>query len=135
MTPDARAGECAHITAGLGDQHLSGSTGDAGDRAQQLDRWRQRSQLLLDRVGEFADRFVEVVDVREDAPDDQRVLRVEAALERFAERREFGAQLALSEVSEHVGVTGACDQRVDHGAPGLAQRLSRSPWNFVVAVR
>jgi hypothetical protein len=66
--------EGAHVAAGLGDDHLGGAAADAGDRAQQLNRRRERAQLLLDHGRELVDRLVEVVDVRQDPPDDQRVL-------------------------------------------------------------
>ncbi len=93
----------------------------AGDRAQQLNRRCERSDLLLDGLGEFGDRLVEVVDVGEDASDDQRVPGFEAALQRLAQRGQLGTQLALREVGEHDGVGRAGDQRFEHRAARLAE--------------
>jgi hypothetical protein len=67
-------GKDAHVAAGLGDDHLGGAAPNAGDRAQQINRRRERGELLLDRGRELVDRLVEVVDVREDPSDEQRVL-------------------------------------------------------------
>ena len=96
--------ERAHVDADLGDQHLGGALLDAGDRHQQLTLAGERGDPLLDLVREPVDRLVEEVDVREDLPDDQRVLGLEAALERLAERGDLLAQLPVREVGEHVGV-------------------------------
>ena len=74
-------GEHAHVDADLGDHHLGGAGGDAGDRGGQRDgRLPGRAQLGLDRLGELGDLLVEEVQVREDRADDQRVMGLEAAL-------------------------------------------------------
>jgi hypothetical protein len=70
----SRARKGGHVAAGLGDDHLGGAALHAGDRAQQLNRRRERGDLLLDRGREALDRLVQEVDVGEDLPDDQRVL-------------------------------------------------------------
>ena len=101
----------------------SGALLDAGDRAEQLNRFGERGDLRLDHGGELGDRLVEVVDVGEDAADDQRVLCVEAALERLAQLRQLGAQLALGELGEHVWVGGAGDQGGEHRAAALAEQV------------
>jgi hypothetical protein len=70
--------ELGHVSAGLGEDDLGGAALDARDRAQQLDLLApERAELLLDRGREAVDRFVEEVHVREDLPDDQRVLGAE----------------------------------------------------------
>ena len=88
-------GERAHVDADLGDQHLGGALLDAGDRHQQVTLAGERGDPLLDLGRQPVDRLVEEVDVREDLADDQRVLGVEAALERLAQRGDLLAQLAL----------------------------------------
>ena len=40
--------------------------------------------LFLDRGGELGDRLVQVIDVGEDPSDNDRVLGIEASLQRFA---------------------------------------------------
>jgi hypothetical protein len=123
-------GEDADVAAGLGDDDLGGAAPDAGDRAQQLHRRRERAELLLDRGRQFVDRLVEVVDVRQDPPDDQRVLDVEAALERFAQRGDLLARLAARELGEHDRVGGARDERVEHRATGLAHHVGGDAVEF-----
>ena len=44
----------------------------------------ERGDLRLDRGRDLGDRFVEIVDVREDPADDDRVLGIEAALQCLA---------------------------------------------------
>ena len=82
---------------------------------------RERAELLLDRVGEPVDLLVEEVEVGEDRADHQRVMGVEAALQRLAQRRELRAQPALGEVGEHLGVGRARNERVEHRPAGLAE--------------
>jgi hypothetical protein len=81
--------------------------------------------LLLDRVREPVDLLVEEVDVREDRADPERVMGVEVAFERLAQRGDLLAHLAAREVGEHLGVGRAGDQRVEHVAPGLAHHVGR----------
>jgi hypothetical protein len=52
--------------------------------------------------------------VRQDRADDQRVMRLEAALQRLSQRGELLAQQALGQVSEDLGVGRAGHQRVEH---------------------
>ena len=85
-------GERAHVDADLGDQHLCGALLDAGDRHQQVTLAGEGGDLLLDRPRQPVDRLVEEVDVREDLPDDQRVLGLEATDERLAQRGDLLAQ-------------------------------------------
>ncbi len=96
----AGGGEDAHVGADLGEDVLRAAPPDAGDRAQELNRGPERGEALLDRVGEPVDLLVEEVEVGEDRSDQQRVQLIEAALERFLQRRQLPAQLALGQVSE-----------------------------------
>ena len=59
--------------------------------------------------------------MREDLGDDQRVLGVEAALERFLERGDLLAQLPAGQLGEHGRVGRAGNERVQHVAAGLAE--------------
>ncbi len=86
--------ERAHVAAGLGDDHLGGATVDPWDRAERLNGRREPGDLRLDLGGELGDRSVEIVDVREHPADDDRVLVIESALERLAQRRELEPQFA-----------------------------------------
>ncbi len=85
--------EDRHVGADLGDDHLGGARLDARDRAQELNGWGERGKLRLDRLGEPLDLFVEEVEVGENRSDQQRVQRVEASLERLAQRRDLPASL------------------------------------------
>jgi hypothetical protein len=115
-------GEHAHVGADLSDHRLSGAGGDAGDRGGQRDgRLPGRAQLGLDRLRQLGDVLVQEVQVREDRTDDQRVVGLKAALERFFELGELLAQKALGEVGEHLGIGGAGHQRVEHRPPGDAE--------------
>ena len=65
-----------------------------GMRHQQVTLARRKGRSAPRSRRESVDRLVEEVDVREDLPDDQRVLGVEAPLERLAQRGDLLAQLA-----------------------------------------
>ena len=121
---DARCravGEAGHVGADLADDALGAAALDAGDRAQQLNRRRERADLLLDHAGELLDLLVEEVDVAQDRADPQPVMRVEVPGQRLAQRGDLLAHLPARELGEHVRVGLAGDQRVEHVAPGLAQ--------------
>ena len=75
--------EHRHVGADLGEDVLRGAGLDPGERAQQLNMRLERAQYLLDRVGEPLDLLIEEVQVREDRADQQRVVGVEAALQRL----------------------------------------------------
>jgi len=53
------------------------------------------------------------------------VMSLKAPLKRFLQRGDLGAQFALREVGEHLGVRRARDERVEHRAPGLAENVQR----------
>ena len=102
---------------------LRGAPLDAWDRAERFHGWREWCDLGFDRGGELGDRFVEEVDVGEDPSDDDRVLGLEPALQRLAERRKFRAKLPERQISEDFGVGGAGDQRGEHRPAGLAEQV------------
>ena len=121
----ARGGEHAHVEADLGDDVLRGAGLDPAKRAQQVNRWLKRAQLFLDRVREPLDLLIEEVEVREDRADQQRVLGVEATLERLAQRRELRAQPALGQLGQHLGIGRALDT-ARRASPGRRRRGCRS---------
>ncbi len=110
-----------HVGADLADDALGAAALDAGDRAQQLNRRQERADLLLDRVREPIDLLVEEVDMGEDHPDPECVVRVEVALQRLAQRGDLLAHLAAREVGQDHRVGRAGHERVEHVAPGLAE--------------
>jgi len=63
--------------------------------------------------------------VREDLPDHERVLVLEAADERLAQCGDLLAQLPTREFGEHVRVGRAGDERVEHVPAGLAEDVGR----------
>jgi hypothetical protein len=87
---------------------------NTGNRAQELNGWGERADLPLDRVGETVDLLVQEIDVGEDRADPQRVHIIEAPLEGLLERRELRSQPALGEISEHLGIGRAMNERVEH---------------------
>jgi hypothetical protein len=59
---------------------------------------REKGRELLDLRRQRRDRLVEEVDLREHLPDEQRVVAAEAALQRFAQRRDLLTQRALGKL-------------------------------------
>jgi hypothetical protein len=106
--------EDRHVDADLGDDALGAAPLNAGNRAEQLNGLLERGHLFPDRLGQRSDLLVEEVDVRKDRADPDGVQMIKAALQRLAQRRQLGAQPALGEVGQHVGVGRALDQRVEH---------------------
>ena len=94
-------------------------------RAKQFNVRLERAQLLLDRRREPLDLLVEEVQMRENRADQQRVIGIEAPLERFAQRRDLRPQPALGQLSEDLRVGRARDERVEHRAAGLAEDVGR----------
>ena len=118
-------GEAAHVDADLSDHDLGGASGDAGNRGGERNAELDRAELLLDRLGEPVDVLIEEVEVLEDRADHERVVRLEATLQGFAQRGDLGAQPALGEVGQHLGIGGAADERVEHRATGDAEDVGR----------
>ena len=117
--------EYAHVGPDLRHDHLRGAPLNPGDRAQQLNGSLERGDLLPDRLGEARDLLVEEVDVGEDRPDPDGVQSVEAALERLPERRQLGAQAALGELGQQLGIGRARDQCVEHRPARDAEDVGR----------
>ena len=114
--------EDGHVGADLGDDHLGGAPLHAGDRAEQLNRRRRKGAIC----SSIASESRSICSSRKSmwariCADDQRVLGVEAALERLAQRRQLLAQLPFGELGEHRRVGRARDERVEHRPAGLAE--------------
>ena len=118
------AWEAAHVGAQLGDDHLGGALGDARNRAQKLTLALERAHALLDLCRERADRLIQVLDVRKQMGDQQRVVVAKAPLQRLAQQRQLRAQLAFGQIRELGGIRGARDQRLDHALSGDAEDLT-----------
>jgi hypothetical protein len=118
-------GKARHVDADLGDDALGAAVLDAGHRAQQLNRRRERADLLLDHVGALFDLLVQEVDVAQDRADPQPVMGVDMPLQGLAQRGDLLAHLPAGQLGEHRRVALAGDQRVEHVAPGLAQDVRR----------
>ena len=117
--------EDAHVDADLGDDAFGGAPLHAGDRAQQLNGFLERGDLLRDHLGQRADLLIEEVDVRQDRSDPQRVDPVKAALQRLPERWDLDPQLALGKLGEDLGVGRAVHERVEHRPAGLPEDVRR----------
>src|SRR6266480_7475378 len=96
-----------HVCSELGDDHLGGALGDAGDRREQLELMLERAQALLDLGRERIDRLVQVVDVGEQLRDQQRVVGGEAARECPAKLRQLSPQLAARKLRQRLGIVSA----------------------------
>src|SRR3954469_8339359 len=64
-----RGRELGHVGADLGEDALRAAALDAGHRAQQFNRRRERADLFLDHAGELFDLLVEEIDVAQDRAD------------------------------------------------------------------
>ena len=128
------AGEDAHVRADLGDDHFGGAPLNTRDAAQQLNGRVERGDALLDRVRQPVDLLIEEVQVREDRADQQRVQIVEAALQGFPKRGDLLTQAPLREIGEHLGISRAGHERVEHRPAGLAQQVRRDAVQLDVGV-
>src|SRR3954454_3806053 len=120
-----RGREPGHVGADLSDHRFGTAALDADGCAQQLNRRRERADLLLDRVRESVDLRIEEVDVREDRADPERVMGVEATFQRLAQRRDLLAHLPARELREYLRVGGSTNERVEHVAARLAEDVRR----------
>jgi hypothetical protein len=84
---------------------------------------RVRAHLVLDRHRQPGDLLIEEVQVGVDRADDQRVVGLEAALERLPTRGDLGTQPAARQIGVNLRVGGARDQRVEHRATGDAEAV------------
>lgn len=115
--------EARHVGADLADDALGAAAPDAGDRAQQVNRWGERADLFLDHAGELLDLLIEEIDVAQDRADPQPVMAVEVTLQRLLECGDLLAHLPPREIGQDLGVGLAGDERVEHVAPGLAENV------------
>lgn len=90
------------------------------DGVQQRDLVRVGLEDLVDLVGETVDRCVEVIQLRQDLPDQQAVMGAEPPGERVLERGQLLAQQPVRKIGQDLGVAGAGDEGVQHRPSGLA---------------
>ena len=76
--------EPGHVRADLRDHDLSGPPLDPWDAQQDRHRGLRRLQRRDDPLVDLADRFVEMVDVREDLRDQEPVMLAELRVQRLA---------------------------------------------------
>ena len=74
-------GKARDLGSELGDDDLGGVVGDAGDAAEKLALALEGAHPLLDLARELGDRFVEVLEVREQVRYEHGVVLAEATLE------------------------------------------------------
>jgi hypothetical protein len=79
----------------MANDHLGGAALNSGDRAQQRHRRLERGNLFLQAGRDRLDVVLEILDVREHALQQERVVGAKAAFQRLAQRRQLPAQLAL----------------------------------------
>ena len=107
--------EASHVDPDLGQDDFRSPVVDAWDGIQEPDLSCERDEAPLDLLGEPLDSVLEILDVREQLTDEERVVRVKVTLQRFAKLRELLAQLAFGELGK--------DRRIA-GAPRRARRAS-----------
>ena len=105
---------------------LGGAPLDAGDRAQQLNGRRERARSARRSLGQTC----AICSSRKSmcariAPTSSACMRVEAALQRLAQRRDLLAQPALGQLGQHLGVGRPGDERVEHRAARDAEDVRR----------
>src|SRR4051812_34668431 len=98
-----RGREARHVGADLADDALRAAVLDAGHRAQQFNRRRERADVFLDHAGEPFDLLVEEIDVAQDRADPQPVMGVEVSGERLAQGGDLLAHLPPRQFGETAG--------------------------------
>ncbi len=69
-------------------------------------------------------RRIQVVEVGEELADEKRVMRAEAAAQSLAQGGQCPAECAAGEIREDLGIGGAGDERVQHGAARGAEQAA-----------
>ena len=96
---------------------------EPGHRDDAARRLSERGHLPGHLLVEAVDHLVEVVDVVEVHPGHEGVVLPEAADESEAQVRDLGAHPGLGQLGEHLGVTLAGDEGLQHLAAGLAEHV------------
>jgi hypothetical protein len=124
-----RGREAGHVGPDLGQDDFGGAPVDTREGVEQLDLRRQRGEALLDLPRQPLDGVLEVLNVREQFPDDERMVRAEAPLQGLAQLGELLAQLAAGEVGQRRRIPGALDESGEHRPAGDAEdfRGDRAP--------
>src|SRR3954451_23356881 len=121
--------EPGHLDADLGEDALGGPIADSGNGVQPVTGLGERDAGLAGRGGEqgvdalvqFGDRALQMLDVLQRQPDQQRVVLAEPAAQRLTQRRGLGAKLPAGQLDQHLGVAFAGDQGGEHGPAGDAE--------------
>ena len=87
----ACTGEHAHVPTGLGDEHLGGLAGEPGDARQQFAGGAKGGHRFLDALIEAADISGVGVDLVEEQPGHECVMRTEPAGQRLGQCRDLAA--------------------------------------------
>ncbi len=141
----AGGGEDTHVQADFGDDRLGGLAADAGDLIEAVDDGQHRGAVappgggaggavgagalgggdpgdqFLDPGGELADLAGQGVDLVQQHPGQLGVMAVEPAGERLDQAVVLGPHPAAGQAGQHLRVTFAADQRLQHVAdrPGI----------------
>ena len=120
----ARARKGAHVHAHLRNDHFRGAPIDPRDAIQASQLFRKRGEGALNFRAEGADRFVQIVQMRQELANEEGMMRPKAAGQCRAEGGQLAAQPAPREVGQERGIGGPVGERVQHGAPRDAENVA-----------
>jgi hypothetical protein len=115
--------EHRHVGADLGNDRLRGPLAHPGDGVQPVSSPGERGEHPVDVGIELGDRPLKLLQVRHGQADQQRMMGTKAAPQGLAQLRELGAQPPLGQLSQHLWVALAGDQRLQHRATRGAQHV------------
>ncbi len=116
-------GEAGHVHADLGDDGLGASLGHPGDRQESGGGLSKRGHEPVDPGAEALDDRRELVDVVEVHAQHQGVVVLEVADHGLAQLGDLGAHPDQGHLGQHLGVSLAGDQRLQHPPARLAQHV------------
>ena len=112
----SHGGEAAHVAADLGADDVGAQVADPGNGGQEQDRRAKGLDMGVDLPIDCTDGGVEGVDVLEVQLQQEAVVIGHPAAQRFAQRRGWGLDPAMSERGQGIGIALARDQSLDHRA-------------------
>jgi hypothetical protein len=96
-------GEHRHVHPNLGDHHPSSDFSDPRDRDQVAELPVERDGAVLDPGVDRREVLVELIDVVQVHPQENRVVVAEPAAQRQGELVDLGPHTSLGELREHLG--------------------------------
>jgi len=107
-------GKPAHVTAGLGDDHVGDDGEDPGNGDDEVPGRTKGSHRLLDTFVQLFDSATVAIDKVEMQPGEEAVVLTEAPRQGLGEFGDLRAHASLGEIGQSGGVPVTCDQRLQH---------------------